>query len=156
MGSLSLQMNAGAQFAAHGATWPLSLQYKGHGGAFMNFLTPGKLESHALKPSWREKGPERLSPTPIQKGQAQPFSVPSQSFATKYQHTFFFPPTNSRVLKGILLFNYESFSPEYSLNKGERTVRSATSNICPITGREDCPSGTLSSLNTQPGHSGIP
>lgn len=109
MGSLSLQMNAGAQFAAHGATWPLSLQYKGHGGAFMNFLTPGKLESHALKPSWREKGPERLSPTPIQKGQAQPFSVPSQSFATKYQHTFFFPPNKFQSLERYSAFQLRIF-----------------------------------------------
>ena len=44
-------MNAGAQITAYAATWPLSLQYKGHGGAFKNFLTPGKLESQALKPS---------------------------------------------------------------------------------------------------------
>ena len=152
-------MSAGTQFWAHGATWLLSLQYKGRGGAFMNFLTPGKLESHALKPSRREKGPERLSPTPIQQGQARPFSVPSQSFATEYQHTcffFFFLQRIPAVLKGTLLFNYESFSPEYSLNQGERTGRSATSNICPVTGRDCCPSGTLSSLNTQPCHSGIP
>ena len=130
---------------------------QGPRGAFMNFLTPGKLESHALKPSRREKGPERLSPTPIQQGQARPFSVPSQSFARVPTYLFFFFLQRiPAVLKGTLLFNYESFSPEYSLNQGERTGRSATSNICPITGRDCCPSGTLSSLNTQPCHSGIP
>ena len=43
-GGLSLQMSAGTQFWAHGATWLLPLQYKGRGGALLNFLTPGKLK----------------------------------------------------------------------------------------------------------------
>lgn len=143
-------MNAGAQITAHAATWPLSLQNKGPRWGVQEFSHPRKQPGSEAQ---LEKGPETvLHPHPAEVRRS-PASVPSPKFCNQVPAhiTRPPPPTSPEVLKGILLFNYESFRLSTRSIKAKEQAEVQQVTFAPNWTRR-LSIWDVSSLNTQPGH----